>query len=226
MVGACAAIALALSCQTLWAVTAANASFTNPADLDFFEYHFPTVKKDAANPTYNFNVYNLPTSGSTSTMSLVQVDSLPTSPPITLQSGTVIGLAAVGPGGTPKAPMQLTLSTSQGGSLQVQFTLEFASDSVTAHPSIVVDRGVRDRVATWRLRFRWRRGYDRLRDLEIALWKQLRSGRWQSKRCCRCGRLRRLAKKLHGGVGNRRLDDSRFESIDLAGRAGADCGDS
>ncbi len=132
VVGACAAIALALSCQTLWAVTAANASFTNPADLDFFEYHFPTVKKDAANPTYNFNVYNLPTSGSTSTMSLVQVESLPTTPPITLQSGTVSGLAAVGPGGTPKAPMQLTLSTSQGGNLYVQFTLEFVSDSVTA----------------------------------------------------------------------------------------------
>lgn len=134
VIGACAALALALSCPTLQADSASNPSFHNPDNLDFLEYHFPLVRKDATNPTYSFNVYNLATSSSTSPMSLVEVDSLPLVPPITLQPGTVSGLGAVGPGGTPKAPMQLTLSTSQPGNLRVQFTLEFKSDTLPSEP--------------------------------------------------------------------------------------------
>jgi len=67
-------------------------------------------------------------------MSLVATHPFGDTSAITLQTGTVSGLQAVGPGGTPYAPMQLSLLTSQLGNLQVSYTLEFSSDSLPMAP--------------------------------------------------------------------------------------------
>src|SRR5262249_24790341 len=59
---------------------------------------------------------------------------------IALQTPNVSGLQPVGVGGTPNAPMQLVVTTSQAGDLSVSYQLEFSSDSLPAalHKSLAI----------------------------------------------------------------------------------------
>ena len=114
----------------------ANPSFSNPVNSDFLgppTTQFGTFRQGNPGATLNFNVYNLPAStGTTSSMSLDHApQSVGDDVAIFLQTAGISGLQPVGAGGTPNAPMQLILTTSQVGNLQVSYTLEFKSDSVT-----------------------------------------------------------------------------------------------
>jgi hypothetical protein len=132
------ATVLLLGCGSLQAQTQpANPSFSNPVNLDFLgppTTQFGTFRQGNPGATLNFNVYNLPAAtGTTSSMSLVHYPpfSVGDDTAIALQTTNVSALQPVGVGGTPNAAMQLVLSTSQVGNLQVSYTLEFKSDSVT-----------------------------------------------------------------------------------------------
>ncbi len=134
-----AGASLLLGCQTLLAqVQPAKPSYSSSMSSGLLVHQFGTFRQGAPSTTLDFAVFNLPaTVGTTSPMSLVGTHpfgDIPSLAAITIQTGTVSGLQPVGTGGTPNAPMQLNLSTSQIGSLQVSYTLEFSSDSLPTAP--------------------------------------------------------------------------------------------
>jgi hypothetical protein len=116
----------------------ADASFAAASEVNLLNpplTDFGTFRQNNPGTTLNFNVYNRPApSGTTSPMSLVNTQSIGDSSAIVLQTGTVSGLQPVGMSGNPHAAMQLNVSTSQVGNLQVSYTMEFASDSLPAAP--------------------------------------------------------------------------------------------
>lgn len=135
-----------LSGRASWAQTQpANPSFSSTADVNVLNpplTQFGTFRQDNAGTTLNLSVFNLPaTTGTTSPMSLAHYPPLSNgdSAAISLQTANIVGLQPVA-SGTPSAPMQLVVSTSQAGNFQVSYQLEFASDSLPAalHQSIVI----------------------------------------------------------------------------------------
>jgi len=142
-----AAAALLLSSALLRAQTQpADPSFLSTIDSNFLgppQTQFGTFRQGNPGATLNFNVYNLPaTTGTTSAMSLVQFPpvSIGDSATISLQTNNIVGLQPVGVSGTPNAPMQLNVSTTQAGNFQVSYQLEFSSDSLPTalHQSIAI----------------------------------------------------------------------------------------
>lgn len=129
-----------------WAQTQpANPSFSSAADVNVLNpplTQFGTFRQGNAGATLNLSVFNLPAAtGTTSPMSLAHYPPLSNgdSAAIALQTANIVGLQPVS-GTTPSAPVQLVVSTSQAGSFQVSYQLEFASDSLPAalHQSIVI----------------------------------------------------------------------------------------
>jgi hypothetical protein len=108
-------------------VQEANPSFSNTLNdlIDFKD--FGEFRQGAAAPAaYSFDVYNVAApSGTTSPMSLTNVQSFGSTSSFTLQTGTVSGLT---PGNF--ATMQLSLSTAVAGDLQVNYTMSFDSDAI------------------------------------------------------------------------------------------------
>jgi Dockerin type I domain/PEP-CTERM motif len=135
-----AAIVALVGTSSLWAqIQPADASFAAASEVNLLNpplTDFGTFRQNNPGTTLNFNVYNRPApSGTTSPMSLVNTQSIGDSAAIALQTGTVSGLQpVVGMTGNPHAAMQLNVSTSQVGNLQVSYTMEFASDSLPAAP--------------------------------------------------------------------------------------------
>jgi hypothetical protein len=132
---------------SLWAqVQPATPSFSSTSEVNLLNpalTQFGTFRQGNPGTTLNFNVYNLPAStGTTSAMSLVHYPpvSIGDSAAIALQTANVSGLQPVGGSGTPNAPMQLVVSTSQVGNFQVSYQLEFSSDSLPTalHKSIAI----------------------------------------------------------------------------------------
>src|SRR4051812_1368807 len=147
LVNSLAAAAVWFGCATAQAqIQPANPSFSNPSDVDQLTpplTQFGTFRQGNPGTTLNLNVYNLPaTTGTTSAMSLVHYPplSLGDVSQISLQTADIHGLQPVGAGGTPNAPMQLVVSTSQVGNLSASYTLEFSSDSLPTalHESIAI----------------------------------------------------------------------------------------
>lgn len=105
---------------------------------------FGTFRQGNPGATLNFNVYNLPATppDTTSAMTLVHYPPLGIgdTSALALQTANVSGLQPVGTGGTPNAPMQLIVSTSQVGNLSASYTLEFSSDSLPTalHESLAI----------------------------------------------------------------------------------------
>lgn len=127
-------------------VQPANASYSSTSDVNLLnpaQTQFGTFRQGNLGTTLNFNVYNLPaTTGTTSAMTLVHDPpfSIGDTSAISLQTVGVTGLQPVGVNGTPNAPMQLIVSTSQVGNFQVSYSLEFSSDSLPAalHDSLAI----------------------------------------------------------------------------------------
>ncbi len=131
--------AVFIGCVSLWAdVPSFNPSFSSTTNVDAIfppQTQFNTFRQGNAGATLNLNVYNLPpTSGTPSSMSLVHYPPLSVGDDtaIALLTANITGLQPVGANGTPNAPMQLAVSTSQIGDFQVSYALEFKSDSVSA----------------------------------------------------------------------------------------------
>jgi Dockerin type I domain len=119
-----------------------NASFSSSSDVGALVPPltlFGTFRQGNPGATLNFNVYNL---GTASTISFAHPPTgFGDTSAISLQTANVTGLQTVGGGGTPNAPMQLIVSTSQVSNLlQVSYLLEFSSDSLpnAAHDSLAI----------------------------------------------------------------------------------------
>ena len=140
-------LAVALTCGGWsWAQTqSANPSFSSTVDSNLLSpplTQFGTFRQGNIGAALSFSVYNFPApTGTTSPMSFAQYPPLSVGDnvAISLQTANIVGLQPVS-AGTPSAPMQLVVSTSQVGIFQVSYQLEFASDSLPAalHQSIVI----------------------------------------------------------------------------------------
>jgi hypothetical protein len=136
-----ASVAVLLGCASMQAADQpATPSFSSTSEVNQLSppvTQFGTFRQGNTGATLNFAVYNLPAaSGTTSPMSFAHYPpiSIGNTSAIALQTADIHGLQPVGSGGTPNAPMQLVLSTSQAGNLLVSYTLEFSSDSLDNAP--------------------------------------------------------------------------------------------
>jgi len=137
---AIAAAILLIDSPTSWAVDApADPQFCCATDARISIFgrllvaqFTPTAPLRVGDPaiTLDFSVFNQPASmGTTSPMSLTNIDPFGDTTDILLNAGTIAGLPAGG-----QAPMQLTLSTSNpsppGRQSEASYTLTFKSDSL------------------------------------------------------------------------------------------------
>ena len=127
----CVCGALGVSCTAAFAqVQPANPSFSGTVDQGLLTHDFGTFRQGFRGATYNFAVFNRPAPmGTTSAMSLVNVQSLGYTSSMVLQTGTVNGLAAGG-----QAPMHLDMNTNLPGNLSVSYILDFKNDALPADP--------------------------------------------------------------------------------------------